>query len=65
MSRKGESRKKSKSMLRQDVERRERAMARTSISNKRTPQEQLARLDATGFAAIKERLKLHMKINGV
>jgi hypothetical protein len=60
MSQKGEK-KKSKSELRKDVERRERAAVRKAERAKRSPAEQLAKLDAAfgvGQGAKKERARL-------
>lgn len=44
------------------VARQERAKARLEISSKRTPEEQLKRLDAAGLPAMKERAKLAARI---
>lgn len=44
------------------VERRERARARQEVASKRTPEEQLKRLDSAGLPAAKERAKLALRI---
>jgi hypothetical protein len=38
------------------------AKVRQEISDKRSPQEQLKKLDQLGYKAVKERVKLHKKI---
>ena len=60
MSRKGESRKKCKGMLRQMVDRRERAAER--LAAKRSDADQLAWLDAKSYRAVKERAKLAKRL---
>lgn len=50
--------------LREERDRkRKEAAARQDAANSRTPVEQLAKLDAGGYVAAKERIKLHSRIN--
>ena len=65
MSQREKGGKKTRSNLQVAVRRRERAALRKEAAKGRTPTQQLARLDAKfgeNKGAVKERLKLHMKM---